>query len=448
MREPSRRHVGGRHGMAPARPPPARLQPRAGLARRCLVRRAGVRARGRGRGSCADAGGCRGRAPSHPAGADGPGRRPGTRPSAAARDGQAGPADRRRGAGAGRPCDGLEDPMSDATIDRGATRPAPPIPWRRRALDALDERLGLKGLQYPIPAHANTLAYSLGGLALISFVLMVASGIFLTQYYNPDPALAHASVRHIITGVTGGDFIRAFHYWGAMAMIVLIGLHLLRVFASASFKRPREGNWVIGVALAGITAGLFFSGSVLKWDQESLEALEHNIEVGKLLGRFGFWFSDTFGGLALLTRLYVVHISILPALFTLAVVVHLLLVKRHGMAPSPFRRDTAKDTGTEPTRPFTRHLAELGTLGLLLIGVLMLLAVLLPPPHGPAPIEGIEVTKPPWPLLWIYPVEDWVGVSGILWATLAIFVVLLAVPWVDRSPERHPFSRRRLPVTI
>ena len=66
------------------------------------------------------------------------------------------------------------------------------------------------------------------------------------------------------------------------------GLHLLRVFVSAAYKRPREGNWVIGVVLAGITAGLFFTGSVLKWDQESLEALEHNIEVGKLLGKFGF----------------------------------------------------------------------------------------------------------------------------------------------------------------
>jgi len=338
--------------------------------------------------------------------------------------------------------------MSDATIDRPTPESAPPIGWRRRALDALDERLGLKGLQYPIPAHANTLAYSLGGLSLISFVLMVATGIFLTQYYNPEPAAAHESVRHIITGVTGGQFMRAFHYWGAMVMIVLVGLHLLRVFASASFKRPREGNWVIGVVLAGITAGLFFTGSVLKWDQESLEALEHNIEVGKLLGKFGFWFSDTFGGIALLTRLYVVHISVLPALFTLAVVVHLLLVKRHGMAPSPFRREAAKDTGPEPTRPFTRHLAELGTLGLLLVGVLMLLAALLSPPHGPAPIEGIEVTKPPWPLLWIYPVEDWVGVSGILWATLAIFVALLLVPLADRSPERHPFSRRRLPITI
>jgi quinol-cytochrome oxidoreductase complex cytochrome b subunit len=74
------------------------------------------------------------------------------------------------------------------------------------------------------------------------------------------------------------------------------------------------------------------------------------------------------------------------------------------------------------------------------------LAVLLPPGHGSAPIEGIEVTKPPWPLLWVYPVEDWVGVSGILWATLAIFAALLVVPLVDRSAERHP--RRRLPVVI
>jgi ubiquinol-cytochrome c reductase cytochrome b subunit len=95
---------------------------------------------------------------------------------------------------------------------------------------------------------------------------------------------------------------------------------------------------------------------------------------------------------------------------------------------------------------FTRHLAELGLLVLVLVGVLTLLAVLLPPAHGPTPIEGIEVTKPPWPLLWVYPVEDWIGVSGILWATLAIFAALLAVPLVDRSAERHP--RRRLPIVI
>jgi len=333
--------------------------------------------------------------------------------------------------------------VSDQTASVG-TAPAEPkaAATRRRFWDALDERLGLKGLQYPIPEHANKLAYSLGGLTLITFVLMVATGIYLTQFYNPDPNLAHASVRRIITSVSFGKFLRGFHYWGAMAMIVLIGLHLLRVFVSGSFKRPREANWIMGVILAGITAALFFTGTVLKWDQESLEALEHNIEIGKILGRFGFWFSPTFGGIPILTRFYVVHIAVLPSLFTLVVAMHLLLVKRHGMAPSPFR----KGPEPEPTRPFTKHLAELGALALVLVGIFTMLAVLAPPAHGPAPIEGIEVTKPPWPMLWVYPIEDWVGVSGILWATLAIFLALFMVPFVDRSPERSP--RKRLPMMI
>lgn len=324
--------------------------------------------------------------------------------------------------------------MVEAQRDAGTSR------WHRM-WSAVDERLGLEGLQYPIPEHANKLAYSLGGLTLITFVLMVATGIYLTQYYNPDPAFAHESVRNIITSGSTGKFIRSFHYWGAMAMIVLVGLHLLRVFVSGSFKRPREANWLFGVVLAGITALLFFTGTVMKWDQESLEALEHNIEIGKLLGRFGFWFSPTFGT-PLLTRLFVVHIAVLPFLFTIVVAIHLMLVKRLKMAPSPFR----KGPEPEPTRPFTKHLAELGALALVLIGILTILAVLAPPPHGPAPIEGIEITKPPWPLLWVYPIEDWVGVAGILWATLTIFLMLFLVPFVDRTPERHP--RKRVPMMI
>ena len=85
-------------------------------------------------------------------------------------------------------------------------------------------------------------------------------------------------------------------------------------------------------------------------------------------------------------------------------------------------------------------------MALILIGVLTILAVLAPPPHRPAPIEGIEITKPPWPMLWVYPIEDWVGVAGILWATLAIFLALFLVPLVDRTPERSP--RKRLPMMI
>lgn len=143
--------------------------------------------------------------------------------------------------------------VEDATVGR-------PSRWRR-FLNGVDERLGLKGLQYGVPEHANKLAYSLGGLSLFTFVVMVVTGIVLTQYYNPSPGRAHQSVHDIVTSVTLGKFVRGLHYWGAMAMVVLVGLHLLRVFVSGSFKRPREGNWTIGVILAATTAALFFTGS-------------------------------------------------------------------------------------------------------------------------------------------------------------------------------------------
>lgn len=331
----------------------------------------------------------------------------------------------------------------DATERLGPVTGQSVAPGRgRRLLDALDERLGLKGLQYPVPEHANKLAYSLGGLSLITFLLLLATGIVLAQYYDPTPEAAHTSVRRLITDISFGEGLRAFHYWGAMAMIVLVGLHLLRVFAAGSFKRPREGNWIIGVVLLGLVAMFFFSGTVLKWDQESLEALEHNSEIGEILGKAGFWFSPTFGGVSLLHRLYSLHVAILPAAFLMIVGIHLLLVKRHGMATSPFRHGPVP----EPTEPFSRHLARLGGFGLVLVGILLALAVFAPPSHGPAAVEGIEVTKPPWPMLWLYPVENWVGVSGILWATLAIFAALLIVPFVDRGREQHP--RRRLRVVI
>lgn len=173
--------------------------------------------------------------------------------------------------------------MSVQAQPQGAVRPG----RGRRFFDALDERLGLRSLAYPVPEHANRLAYSLGGLSVVAFLSLLVSGVALAQFYDPEPATAHASVRRVITDVTMGSYLRGFHYWMAMAMVVLVGLHLLRVFVSGSFKR-REGNWIIGVALAGFTAIFFFSGTVLK-DQESLEALEHNIEIGRLLGRFGYW---------------------------------------------------------------------------------------------------------------------------------------------------------------
>ncbi len=329
---------------------------------------------------------------------------------------------------------------TDLPADR--TRVRQPGGAGRRALDAIDERLGLKALQYPVPEHAQRLTWSLGGLTAVSLVILIVTGLVLTQFYDPVPEVANQSVRDIVTGVPGGNFLRAIHFWAAQAMYVLAGLHLLRVFIDGSFKRPREGNWLVGVGLFALTIGALFTGTVLKWDQESFEALGHNLEIGKALGGLGFWFSTGFSkNVPILLRLYVAHVAILPLLLVGLFVIHAALIKRHAISPHP----KIPDTAGEAREPFTYHLRRVGAFGLVLLGGLGVLALFFPPGVGPTPVEGVEVTKPLWMFLWYFPIEGWFGVTAILWAAVALFVLLAAVPFLDRGPER---SWRKRPVTM
>ncbi len=334
--------------------------------------------------------------------------------------------------------------MSDTITPPAASAESEPVRrgWGRRALDAVDERLGIKAVQYPVPAHANNIAYSLGGLTAVSLVILIATGVVLAQFYNPDPAAANASVRHIVQGVFLGRFIRGVHFWAGEAMYVLAILHLLRIYLTGAYKRPREGNWLIGVAMFALTIGALFTGTVLKWDQEGFEALGHNLELSRLLGGLGFWFNtDLSPQTPLLARLYVAHVSMIPGLILVLLVLHALLVKYHKISPRP---DNPSEAG-EPVAPFTHHLRRIGALGLVLLGGLGILTVLLPPGVGPTPVEGIEVTRPPWMYWWMFTLENWVGLSGILWGAGVLFALLVAVPFIDRNPRRY---WRQRPVAI
>ena len=313
---------------------------------------------------------------------------------------------------------------------------------RRRMLDAVDERLGLKSLQYPVPEHANNLAWSLGGLTAATLAILIVTGVVLTQFYDPTPEAANASVREIVTDVWAGRFIRGVHYWSAQAMYVLAILHLVRVFVTASYKRPREGNWLIGVTMLALTIAAIFTGTVLKWDQEGFEALGHNLELARLLGGAGFWFTDTFSaGVPLLVRLYVAHVAIVPGLLVGLFVIHAALIRRHGISPSP----AVPDEPGEVREPFTHHLRRVGALALILFAVVGVLAILRPPGVGPTPIEGIEVTKPPWMFWWVFTLENKLGLQGILYGTGVLFAILYAVPFVDRNTNR---SWRQRPVAM
>ncbi|HET7486375.1 MAG TPA: cytochrome b N-terminal domain-containing protein [Acidimicrobiales bacterium] len=312
----------------------------------------------------------------------------------------------------------------------------------RRALDVVDDRLGIKALEYPVPEHANGLGWSLGGLTAATLVVLIATGIFLAQWYNPVPEEANASVRYLVTHVWAGEFLRSVHFWAAQAMYVLAVLHLLRVFVTGSYKAPREANWLVGVAMFALVLGAIFTGTVMKWDQEGFEALGHNLEIGRLVGGLGFWFSPRLArDVSILTRLYVAHIAIIPGLLLGLFALHGMLLKRHGISPDPVLGAVA----SEPTEPFTHHLRRIAAFALVVAAALGALALLWPRGVGPTPVEGIEVTKPPWMFWWLFTLENWVGLKGILWGTGVLFAVLVAVPFVDRSPDRW---WRRRPVAM
>ena len=311
----------------------------------------------------------------------------------------------------------------------------------RRGLDVVDDRLGIKALEYPVPEHANNLAWSLGGITACAFALLVVTGVLLVQFYAPVPEEANQSVRDMVSGVWGMRFVRALHFWAAQAMYVTAALHLLRVFVTGSYKKPREGNWLIGVAMFGLVLLALFSGTVLKWDQEGFEALGHNLEIGDLLGGVGTWFSADFASrVSVLVRLYGAHVVMIPGLILVLMVLHGLLVKRHRISPHPaLPADVSGEQAPtdEPTEPFTHHLRRIGAFGLVLTGVLGILAVVWPPSVGPRPVAGLEITRPPWNFWWMFTLENWVGLPGILYGGGALFTLLVLLPFVDRNPNRH-----------
>ena len=310
----------------------------------------------------------------------------------------------------------------------------------------LDDRLGLSALRYPVPRHANSLPYTLGGITAVSLFLLVVTGIYLGQFYDPGTIeSAHASVAYIIEEPFLGELIRSLHFWLAAAFVVTLLLHMVRAFATGAFKAPREFVWITGVLLFALGGAALFTGTVLKADQEAIEAIAHNNEVANVLGVLGFWFSADFAdNVPDLLRLYIAHVSIVPMLIFAFLAAHVMLIKRHGISPEPWGEaaEVRERERREPEVPFSSHLRHIGLWGLIVLGVGLVLSGLFPVALGPLGVEGVELTKPPWYFLWLYQPENWIGLDALWIGSVVLVVGLLAVPLLDRSPQRDP--RRRL----
>jgi ubiquinol-cytochrome c reductase cytochrome b subunit len=317
----------------------------------------------------------------------------------------------------------------------------------------LDDRLGLSALRYPVPRHANTFWYTLGGITFVGIVVLALTGTWLAQYYDPDPTAARRSVEYIQNLAPFGDVIRGIHVWTAYLVVITASLHLIRVFVTASFKAPRELNWIVGIGLlAALMFGEVFSGTVLRWDQEAYEALEHNMAAASLLGALGGFFSRGFtSSVSILPRLYGAHVSIVPLVIVLLLIAHVFLIKHHGISPTPAQAESGLAPGGRlpkslVTGHYPTHLRLMVGYGMVVVALAGALGLIWPQPIGPAPDPSLEVTKPPFLFYWLYAFEDWFGIPGILYAAIAFFGLLVAVPIVDFGPARALRRRRVIAV--
>ncbi len=285
------------------------------------------------------------------------------------------------------------------------------------------ERLALSALGYRIPSMANRLPDMLGGLTAILLIVLIASGLYLSQFYNPDPVGAHDSVRYIIARAPLGDWVRSLHWWATTGLVLTIVGHLVYTFLRRSYRKPREVTWWAGVGMAALIFLLIVTGGILPLDQEGIEALAHLEAGGELTGLLGGFFTNAFTLSApLITRIYALHASVIPLLLLGLVAAHFWLIRHLGIS----------DESTESST-FSVHLRRLLGIGLLGIAILGIVAVLAPRGLGYPGVEGIEITRPFWALRWVYGLENLLGAWGMVVGPAFLVLFLTSIPLIDRG---------------
>ena len=292
----------------------------------------------------------------------------------------------------------------------------------------VDERTGAakwlkKNLTKVFPDHWS---FMLGEIALYSFVILLLSGTFLTFWFDPsmkevkyegsylplkdvEMSAAYASTLHISFDVRGGLLMRQIHHWAALIFMAAIVVHLLRVFFTGAFRKPREFNWLLGIGLLtlGIVEGFLgyslpddlLSGTGIRIAEAIIQALP---VVGSYLAYFAF--GGAFPGEAFIPRIYVVHILLLPGIFLALITVHLMLVwyQKHTQYPGPGR--TEKNVVGYPLMPV--YMAKAGGFFFIVFGVTAFLGAVasinpiwLYGPYNPGQVSA--GSQPDWYMGWL-----------------------------------------------
>ena len=341
--------------------------------------------------------------------------------------------------------------------------------------------------------HLRSLQFSatlgLGVAALASFFVAAVTGILLMIYYTPSTELAYASVKDIHYVVPTGRFIRNLHRWSAHLMVISVILHAVRVFLTASYKKPREFNWLIGLGLLAITLGLSFTGYLLPWDQLAFWAATIGANIAssprELTDALGItsWFDP--GGLMkelllgaddvgqpALTRFYLLHVMILPLLLVWLAAVHFWRIRKDGGLARPtdealraggklpsaeeapaFPQGPRKTYGlmaivrgrtpvvgrgpenTVPSYPRAFR-AEMAVV-MIVVAICLILAFFFDAPlkEQANPLVPENPAKAPWYFLGIQELVSYSAFMGGVFLPGLVFLGLALIPFLDREAE-------------
>ena len=342
----------------------------------------------------------------------------------------------------------------------------------RAIYDWLEERAGLSEAIGPVLAHrvprsSASVWYVFGSATLILFVLQIATGICLALVYVPSADEAYASLEYLNYVAPLGWFLRAVHFWGSNAMVLVMTLHLIQVFLFGAYKYPRELTWTVGVFLFLCTLGMAFTGQILRWDQDAYWGLAIGASMAARAPAIGpqvvdLMLGGPIIGARTLSRFFTIHVFLVPGLLIGLIGFHLFLVLRLGINewPMPGRlvdRTTYRQRYEEEVArdgvPFFPDAAwkDMIAMACVVLAVLVCAAVFGPSgPHGvPDPTLIDTVPRPDFYFLSLFALfallPPWTETAILLVGPLLAIGFLLALPFLFGTGEK---SWRRRPVSV